>query len=175
MKEESKISLQEYLASEPENVDVIIQTFISAGTDGISLELPKGLNGKLPSFQNDMIVRTTFEVKKFSLEYPSVETKQNFRKISVYASGTSEDKITAIFKLEYLLIANFSSNPILKIYLSKNAFDMSGKKPYLEIVVVKLGNEGKLEYYQPIKGITEFGKKEINLFTNPIPNPNLKD
>ena len=175
MKEESKISLQEYLASEPENVDVIIETFISKGTDGISLELPKGLNGKLPSFQNDMIVRTTFEVKKFSLEYPSVETKQNFRKISVYASGTSEDKITAIFKLEYLLIANFSSNPILKIYLSKNAFDMSGKKPYLEIVVAKLGNEGKLEYYQPIKGITEFGKKEINLFTNPIPKPNLKD
>lgn len=171
MKEESKISLREYLDSEPENVDVIINTFISKGTNGISLELPKSLNGKLPSFQNEMIVRTTFEVKKFSLEYPSVETNQNYRKISVYASGTSEDKITATFKLEYLLIANFSSNPILKIYLSKNAFDMSGKKPYLEIVVAKLGNEGKLEYYQPIKGITEFGKHEINLFTNPIPKP----
>ena len=171
MEKQSKMSFQEYLENQPENVDVIIHTFISRGTNGISLELPKGLNGKLPSFQNEMIVRTTFEVKKFSLEYPSVETNQNYRKISVYASGTSEDKITATFKLEWLPIANFASNPILKIYLSKNAFDMSGKKPYLEIVVAKLGNEGKLEYYQPIKGITEFGNKEINLFTNPIPNP----
>ena len=175
MKEESKINLQEYLASEPENVDVIIETFISAGTDGISLELPKGLNGKLPSFQNDMIVRTTFEVKKFTKEFPSVLLNQNYRWKNISISGTSEDKITATFKLEWLSIANFASNPILKIRLSKNPFDMSGKKPYLEILVAKFGNDRQIEYYQPIKGITEFGNKEINLFTNPIPKPNLKD
>lgn len=175
MEEQIKFNLQEYLDNAPENVDVVIQTFISKGTIGITLELPKGINGKLPSFQNDMSVKTTFEVKKFSIEFPSVQINQNYRWKSIFASGTSEDKITATFELEYLLIADFSSNPILKINLSKNAFDMSGKKPFLEIVAAKLGNDGKIEYYQPIKGITEFGKKEINLFTHPIPNPNLNE
>jgi hypothetical protein len=175
MEKQTKMSFQEYLENQPENVDVIIQTFISKGTEGITLELPKGINGMLPSFQSDMLVETTFEVKKFTKEFPSVLINQNYRWKNISTSGTSEDKITATFKLEWLSIANFASNPILKIRLSKNPFDMSGKKPYLEILVAKFGNDGKIEYYQPIKGITEFGNNEINLFTNPIPNPNLND
>jgi hypothetical protein len=171
MEEKSIISLQDIFNNAADNVDVVIQTFITKGTNGISLELPKGTPGKLPSFLNDMNVQTTFEVKKFSVEFPSVEINQNYSFKRLYVNGTSEDKITATFKLEYLYIANFSLNPILKIHLSKNPFDMSGKKPYLEILVVKLGNTGKLEYYQPFKGNSEFGKKEINLFTNPIPTP----
>lgn len=175
MEKQTKLSFQEYIKNQPANVDVIIQTFISKGTLGITLELPKGTNGILPSFQSDMLVETKFEVKKFTKEFPSVLINQNYRWKNIYTSGTSEDKITATFKLEWLSIANLASNPILKIGLTKNPYDMSGQKPYLEILVAKLCNDGKIEYYQPIKGITEFGKNEINLFTNPITKLILND
>ncbi len=175
MENQPKVNLQKHLENPPNEVDVFIRTIIVKGTNGVILSLPNGRNRKLPSFLTDMLVSTTFEVKKFSTEFPSVEINQDYRSKSIYASGTSADKITATFKFEYLLISNFSSNPTLEISISKNPYDLSGKKPYLEIVAAKWVGNGKFEYYQPIKGFTEFGDNKINLFINPIPEPNIND
>lgn len=164
-----KLTIEERIKNVSPNIDVIIWTFISKGTHQVQLELPKKSGGKDPAFNGMMYNETTFEVKKFTKDFPSVWQRKSKKEIYSYVSGTSEDKITATFHFENIEIIDFAHNPVIEVDLIKNPFDMDGSLPYLEILAVHLTNP--LQYYLPVKGLMKFGVHKINLFTNPVPSP----
>lgn len=165
------LSINERLEQAAPNVDVIIYTFISKGTHQVALNLPKKSGQFDPNFGKIMYSEVFFEVKKFTKDAPNIFQRSGSKEIYWTAGGTSEDKITATFHIENIELINFASNPILEVKLSKNPFDMSGKLPYLEILVVSLKKE--LQYYLPVKGNLPFGTHSINLLTNPTNPPTV--
>lgn len=152
------------------NVDVVISKVIARGVHQITLQLPSKTGNKDPRFEADFYLSTRFEVKNFTNEFPAVSLyPMTGKRIYVIAEGHTADRITATFNFEHISVVDFAHNPELIVTLHKNPYDLSGRKPYLEIRAVDI-SDLEFECYLPISGEMAFGKHRIPLFTNRLPS-----